>query len=163
VVVPDVFGVLLWQHQVGITHRNTQIACSWAALGDGIRPTVRVNVKEDAADPLRIRDDTTSNWGGEVHLAATDDVDDGRRIDVFSVIVAVLKNVLTVFFEFDHFFRPPDHGSLLVQLIAEGRETAFSSTFEKLKVRFESTYYDNAVPPDQFAQSFVSCIHSIEM
>jgi hypothetical protein len=163
VVVPDVFGVLPWQHQVGVAHGNTQVACSGVQLGDGVGPTVRVNVKEDAADPLRIRDDTTSNWGGEVHLAATDDVDYSRRIDVFSVIVAVLKNVLKVFFEFDHFFRPPDHGSLLVQLIMEGRETAFSSTLEKLKVRFESAYYDNAVPPDQFAQSFVSCIHSIEM
>jgi hypothetical protein len=52
---------------------------------------------------------------------------------------------------------------LSVVLVVEGRETASGSILEKLEIRFESAYYDDAVPPNQFAQCLKSKIDRIQM
>jgi len=119
-----VFGMLMRKHSVGIAHCNTQIALCGTHLGDGIRPTVRVNVKEHAANTGGVGYDAACDWSRKMNLTAADDVDDGGGVHVVSVIVAMLKDVKELVLKVSQFLRPHNFGSFSVVLVLEGREAS---------------------------------------
>ncbi len=98
-----------------------------------------------------------------MNLTPADDVDDGGRIDVFTVVVAVIKDVTELVFEVNCFLSPLHLRSLSVKLVQKGRETTLGSIMEELEMRFESAYYDDAIPSNQFAQCLKSMIHGRQM
>ena len=162
-IVANIFGMLLGQHQLGITHSDTKVTLCCALLGNGIRPAVRVNVKKNTADTLRIRYNAPCDGSWEVHLAPADDVENGRRIDVLAVIVAVLKDITKLEFEVSQFLSPFHFGGLGVEFVLKWRKSTLSSVLEELAVSIERTNNDDAIPSDQFAQSLKGVVDGRKM
>ncbi len=93
VVMPNVFGVLLRKHGVGIAHCNAKVAFGGPHLRDGVGPAVCMNVEEYTANTGGIRNHAPRDGSRKMNLVATDDVNYSRGIHVRAIVVAMIQNI----------------------------------------------------------------------
>jgi hypothetical protein len=112
-----------------------------------------VNVKKHTANTFGIRYDSARGWGWKVNGTAAEHVNYSGRVNVFSVVVAVIENIPEFLFEFVKLIGPLHFRRLRVRLVLKRGEATFSCIFEEAEVCFEGANDDDAVSANEFAQN----------